>query len=425
MNYSHALLVSMFLAAFVASFPVRCQDQPIDFSKARQYLERRQRGESLSADEEAYLKRAIAERQRRQALGKGAPGTNAAGIDMEKARAIFQRRQSGETLSAEDEAYLRRAMAARGGGANLPAPAPWTRHLTPLTELGTGTYKGEDGGLYGGGANEPPPPHLGAALKESARLRPLDADGHESEAGKIGLLSVGMSNTTQEYSCFKQLADKDPAKSGKVILVDGAQGGQTALRWADLNAPLWRTVDQRLNAAGLSAQQIQVAWMKQAEAGPAQYGDFPKHAKQLQENLVKSLANLKGKFPNLRIVYLSSRIYAGYATTPLNPEPYAYEEAFAMRWLIRDQIAGEPELNYDPARGPVKTPLLLWGPYLWADGTTPRTADGLTYTRADLSPADGTHPTDSGRMKVARLLLDFFRTNETTSRWFLKPKSSK
>jgi hypothetical protein len=176
--------------------------------------------------------------------------------------------------------------------------------------------------------------------------------------------------------------------------------------------------------AGLSAKQIQVVWMKQAEAGPAQHGDFPKHARFLQENLVKGLENLKAKFPNLRIAYLSSRIYAGYATTQLNPEPYAYEEAFAMRWLIQDQIAGKPELNYETTRGAVKSPLLLWGPYLWADGMTPRKADGLVYTREDLSPKDGTHPADSAQAKVANLLLTFFKTNTTTKAWFTGSSST-
>ena len=56
------------------------------------------------------------------------------------------------------------------------------------------------------------------------------------------------------------------------------------------------------------------------------------------------------------------------ATGGLNPEPYAYESAYAMRWLIQEQMAGRPELNADPSRGAVSVPVLLWGPYLWADG---------------------------------------------------------
>ena len=88
----------------------------------------------------------------------------------------------------------------------------------------------------------------------------------------------------------------------------------------------------------------------------------------------------------------------------MNPEPYAYESAFAVRWLIQDQIAAQQELNFDPSRGTVKAPLLLWGPYLWADGTTPRQPDKLSYKREDLA-GDGTHPSTSGREKVAKLLL--------------------
>ena len=131
----------------------------------------------------------------------------------------------------------------------------------------------------------------------------------------------------------------------------------------------------------------------------------------LETHLVSILNLLHQEFPNLRIAYLSSRIYAGLATTPLNPEPYAYESAFAVRWVIRDQISGKPELNCDPARGEVKSPLVLWGPYLWADGIKPRKADGLVWTKQDLSPRDGTHPAmarrrEQGREAAANLLQD-------------------
>ena len=38
----------------------------------------------------------------------------------------------------------------------------------------------------------------------------------------------------------------------------------------------------------------------------------------------------------------------------------AYESAFSVRWLIQEQIKGDPRLNYDPAKGAVRSPLLLW-----------------------------------------------------------------
>ena len=361
------------------------------------------------------------------------PGAAAAQepIDFEKARQIMERGKRGDNVTPEERAYVQRAMKARqegqgkqtggkGGNALPPPPAKWTQHLTPLTELGAAKYQGEDGGLYGGGRNTPPSAHLEAALREAARICPVDAEGKAAADGKIGLIAVGMSNTTQEFARFMADTNRDPQKSRHVVLVDGAQGGQTGMRWADPSAPLWQTVDQRVQAAGLSPLQIQVTWMKQAEAGPARLGEFPRHAQVLTDNLVTALGHLKQRFPNLRIVYLSSRIYGGYATTALNPEPYAYEEGFSMRWLIRDQIAGKPELNFDSARGPVKSPLLLWGPYLWADGETPRQDVGLKYVAGDFG-SDGTHPGDSGRAKVAALLLNFLKTDPTAKPWFVAP----
>lgn len=341
-------------------------------------------------------------------------------IDWTRAQQLHQRAQRGEKLTPEEQAYYERAKAARAqtaqpGGATQ---AKWTGHLTPLTELGAAKYKGEDGGLYGSGKNEPPPAHLEAALRESAKVQPLDAAGQPAKDGKIVLLSVGMSNTTQEFSRFKHLADGDAAKSPQLVIVDGAQGGQTGMRWADLKTPLWSEVENRLQRAGVSAQQVQVVWMKQAEAGPASLGEFPRHALVLKTNLVTSLQNLKAKFPNLRVAYMSSRTYGGYATTALNPEPYAFETAFAPRWVIQDQIAGKPELNFDASRGAVKSPVLLWGPYLWADGTTPRKADGFLYQQSDFG-GDGTHPSDPGRQKVAELLVKFLKT-DPTAKWFRK-----
>ena len=88
-----------------------------------------------------------------------------------------------------------------------------------------------------------------------------------------------------------------------------------------------------------------------------------------------------------------------------------------MRWLIQDQIKGEKELNYDAAKGDVKAPLLLWGPYLWGDGVNPRKSDGLVWKESDLGK-DGTHPSDSGRDKVAQMLLAFFKADPCLKAWF-------
>jgi hypothetical protein len=287
----------------------------------------------------------------------------------------------------------------------------------PLTEMSASDkYKGEDGGLYGGGKNDPPAAHLAAAKRETAKIAPLDREGKPSPDGTIGLISISMSNATQEFSMFKRIADGDAGKSPLVTVVDCAQGGQAMAQWSRPDARPWGVAEQRLSAAGISPRQVQVAWIKLANVAPE--GELWDHGQKLYDDTLAVLEIAKSKFPNLRIAYLGSRIYAGYAGSRLNPEPYAYEGAFVVRKLILDQAKGEASLNFDPSHGEVKAPLLLWGPYFWADGMTARKCDGLVWERGDLGP-DGTHPSESGRRKVADMLLTFFKTDADANTWFV------
>jgi lysophospholipase L1-like esterase len=166
----------------------------------------------------------------------------------------------------------------------------------------------------------------------------------------------------------------------------------------------------------VTGAQVQVVWIKQADPGPTQ--GFPKYAQTLQAELRQLVQLLHRRFPNLKLAYLSSRIYGGYARTRLNPEPYAYESGFAVKWLIEEQLKGDAALNYDPAKGTVKAPWLSWGPYLWANGTSKR-ADGLFYEEGDFA-GDGTHPSARGQRKVADLLLTFFKSDATAKPWFVR-----
>lgn len=369
-------------------------------------------------------------------VGWSAKGGQDEPIDFQKARQLRQRMLDGERLSEEERAYLERARAAfqkKQAGARKGLATAGKNHLglVPLTDLtGQARYKERDGGLYGEGRNEPPEAHRRAALTAARQIRPLDAEGHPSSDGKFVLISVGMSNTTQEFRAFMKQADRDAEKSPSVVLVDGAQGGMEASAWASPEKARragrpdpWTVLDRRLQQAGVTAKQVQVAWVKQARANPAALGDFPRHAEALKDDLSVIIRRLKSHFPNLEIAYLSSRIYAGYATTPLNPEPYAYESAFSVRWLIQDQIEGKSDLNPGAGKDPVTAPLLLWGPYLWADGVKGRKIDDLKWERGDLA-GDGTHPSENGQRKVADLLLRFFKTDPTAKLWFLRSRSA-
>jgi hypothetical protein len=283
--------------------------------------------------------------------------------------------------------------------------------LTALTDLGDSTYRGYRGGLYPDGENVRPPAHETGGIVLARDVVPRDAAGAvDPVAGRIVLLSIGMSNTTQEFSAFRTLAAQDPLRNSRVNVVDGAQGGQTAKIISDSSANFWTVVDQRLAQAGATRAQVQAVWLKEADANPTDA--FPVHALTLDAELVEVLHILRARFPNCRLVYLSSRIYAGYATTTLNPEPYAYESGFAVKWLIERQIAGEAGLQY-----PDEAPWIAWGPYLWSDGERGR-SDSLKWFCTEFSN-DGTHPAATGREKVARLLLDFFQTDATARSWYL------
>jgi hypothetical protein len=297
----------------------------------------------------------------------------------------------------------------------VPAGAggPSTGH-TPLSELGTGLYQGFQGGLYPGGTNTPPAAHAAAAMSFAQQIVPRSASGQPDPNGWIVMIAIGMSNTTHEFSVFERQEDLNSSRNGRVVIINTAQGGQSASVIAPPTAPYWTLVLQRLAAMGLSAQQVQVAWLKEANAGPP--NNFPVHAQELRDDLRSIAQNLHDKFPSLRLCYLSSRVYGGYAGGSLNPEPQAYESGFSVKWLIEDQINGDPALNYSSARGPVESPLLLWGPYLWADGIVPR-ADGLVWLQGDFE-ADGTHPAPSGEQKVADMLSAFFPAEPSAQPWW-------
>lgn len=295
--------------------------------------------------------------------------------------------------------------------------SPTSTGLKPLSEMtAEDKYKGEDGGLYGEGNNVPPDKHVQAVKREFEKIQSLNASGIPDPDGKIVFISISMSNATQEFSAFKRIADVDTAKSAKLTIVDCAQGGKAMAEWAPPQGQPWTVAERNIANHKVTPLQVQVAWIKLANIKPT--GDLAQHGKKLQRDTLAVIQNAKARFPNLRIIYLSSRIYGGYATTNLNPEPYAYESAFTVRWLIQDQLKGNLALNYDSAKGEVKAPVILWGPYLWADGTSPRKSDGLVYTKEDFG-ADGTHPSNSGRIKVAKQLLEFFKTNPLAQPWFV------
>jgi hypothetical protein len=206
-------------------------------------------------------------------------------------------------------------------------------------------------------------------------------------------------------------------------VVNGAQGSQTAGAWIN---PAHANYDNiratMLLPFGLDEPQVQVVWLKVANFSPSKsLPDPAADAFRLLMHLGDILRALKARYPNLQMVFVSTRTYGGYATAPINPEPYAYESGFSAKWLIEAQIAQMDGGGIDPVAGDLDyttvAPWVAWGPYLWADGLNPR-SDGLIWELDDFMP-DGTHPGADGVDKAGDMLLDFFSRDAHTAPWFL------
>ncbi len=311
-----------------------------------------------------------------------------------------------------------------------PTPGPPVGRVA-LTDMGGGRYLGQfPGGLYPG-SNTLPAVHGSTGAARANAVQPVDTNGTPSPSGRYVLVSIGMSNTSAEFCCtastFVGQAAADPSVNHtRLVIINGAIDGAGAGAWDSPTDPDYdRIRDTLLTPQGLGERQVQVAWVKVAHTSPTvSLPSTSADAYFLETDLGEIIRALRVRYPNLRQVFISSRIYAGYAATTLNPEPYAFESGFSVKWVVQAQI---DQMNsggtiVDPRAGNLNyntavAPWIGWGPYLWADGTNPR-SDGLTWVRADFA-SDGTHPSSSGVAKVAGLLMTFFKTSSVARCWFL------
>lgn len=293
---------------------------------------------------------------------------------------------------------------------------------SPLTDLGDGTYNGYPGGLYPGGSNVRPASHEETGVSIANTIQPLDANGNPDPNGKIVMIGIGMSNTRMEFEPFMTLAQQDNAVNPKLVLVCGAMDGQTAESWSQSNHWVWSNLGTKLQQAGVTGKQVQVAFVKLTSFWNQVPATFPDSAGTMMQRIILSLQNLKSKYPNCKLAYLTSRTYGGYSNyTGPSPEPSAYESGFAMKWVIQHQLEGHPELSL------TKVPWLSWGPYLWANGLgsdgvaggIPGRSDGLEWGPWEFY--DGTHPNAAAASKVAQMILDHLKNDATAQPWFLAP----
>jgi len=299
---------------------------------------------------------------------------------------------------------------------------------TPLIDLGNNEYTYYPdrenpesgsiqfrGGLYDNGVNQPPQSHINQLNTYLNQITPLNSSGNPDPTnGYIGFMAIGMSNTSYEFGRFKSDNDHNPIKNPRVKIVNTALSSATADYWDQPGDYGWTNALNVIQSNNLSPNQIQVAWMKTAIAGPQNEAD---HVDRLYRYMIDIARTAKQLLPNLKIIYVSSRTRS-YAVnqlnvhqTGLNSDPQAYEAGFAVRKLILEQIQNPSgQLNLNSA------PLLIWGPYIWIDGQNPR-SDGMVWLSSDLEN-DCTHPSIDGRIKVSGLMTDYFSNSPFARNWF-------
>src|SRR5262245_43545681 len=183
--------------------------------------------------------------------------------------------------STQEETMRKRRLAIVAMGAfagiALAAARGQTFSATPINDLGSGLYLNQyQGGLYPGGSNSAPAAHAAeGVLRGGSEIVPLDINGNPSAAGHYVMLSIGMSNTTQEFcsqsgaippnswTFMGQAAANSGVNHTQLIIANGAQGGKAAAFWDSPTDPDYdRVRDTVLAPQGLSEKQVQTAWVK-------------------------------------------------------------------------------------------------------------------------------------------------------------------
>ena len=367
----------------------------------------------------------------------------------------------------------------RGGRDRGPAEGPGPGsipnfHATPLMDMKpSDRYLGFAGGLYEGG-NAIPEDHRKAGIEAAAAIQPLDRDGKPSPNGAIVFMSLGLSNTLLDFHTFQnEYGDDSRINRKNLFVLQGAKGGIPACMWTAATgsgecggAGMPEPMRQRMSANQydrirdevladafgtgprtsdcgggsrpcLTEKQVQVLWVKIANPGPGAQGyrslcdaskqdcvnDDQTEAIRYEKQLGQVIRAARSRYPNLKQIFVSSRTYAGYAKRPSNPEPFAYEYGFSVKWLIQAQILQARTGKIDPVAGDLSfrtgvSSWVAWGPYLWTNGSQGR-SDGLVSNLEDVTEGDGTHPSNRGMHKVAGELMDFFLRSPFTP-WFRK-----
>lgn len=295
--------------------------------------------------------------------------------------------------------------------AQINCSAPNTG-LTPFLDLQTGYYMGYQAGLYPGGTNILSGPHLKSGKTIAQGIKPLDGDGNVNFGdGVVLVVGFGPSVPGHIFNKFVQhirdpsvTYNLNPCVDALNLCIGGKDIGYgTGDSTAD---DYWADLVTKVTDVGYTVDQVQIGWMYFNAKGLTEPPTFPDNSVFMKDQFVKFINKSKEYFPNLKIMYVSSRHWGGYADTTLTEyyslaEPASYQNSWTVKWLIEEQINNtNPLLQYKGANP--KSPYLLWGPNFWCDGNLKRAWDDKKYVcllSFDLD--DGYHLSDQQDSKDA------------------------
>ncbi len=289
--------------------------------------------------------------------------------------------------------------------------------LTPFLDLQTGTYMGYQAGLYPGGTNTLSGPHLKSGKTIAKGIKPLDGDGNVNFGDGVVLVAgFGPSVPGHIYNKFvehvrtpSEKYDMNPCMDAINLCVGGKD---ISYPTADsLYVDYWEGLVQKVYDVGYTPEQVQIGWMYFNAKGLTEPPAFPDKSLEMEESYIQFINRAMEYFPNLKIMYISSRHWGGFADTTITEyyslaEPASYQNSWSVKWTVESQINGtDPRLQYKGANP--KAPYILWGPNFWCDGELKRMWDDKKYVcELSFDEDDGYHLSDQQDSKDALDILD-------------------
>lgn len=299
------------------------------------------------------------------------------------------------------------ALASRSGGAEDKTSTGLTG-LKPFPEQGVYVRDGKryECGLYPGGKNEMPASHRQAGEKLAAGIAP------DSKSGKILILAAGHSNPAAYFSAYETYLAEEQKKGNvrkDVELLSICQGGKMCQDWAAecrARGPTgggFQNVRSQAQILFLLTSYHNASRSITEKRNPEVFTmSFEERTQAMKEDLKVILQAFAKACPQLKLAYLGCDTWRGNSGL----EPMVWEEAFAFKGIIEDQIKGDPELAYEgPNR---KAPWLAWGGYIWENNPPKERFAG-----------DGVHPSDAGKAFAYGRWHDLLIHDSTSAPWLI------